>query len=91
VAAGAHSRRPCRGRAELYAVDPAASHVRIHLGRSGLLKFLGHDHETEAPIAGGRVEVLELRRLGVEPPSVAGVVKVGSRFRLEGMVSSATW
>ena len=42
---------------EAYAVDPAASRVRIHLGRAGLMKFLGHDHELEAPIAEGRIEV----------------------------------
>jgi len=42
-----------------YAVDPAASHLRIHLGRAGLVKFLGHDHEIEAPVAEGRVEVVD--------------------------------
>jgi polyisoprenoid-binding protein YceI len=41
-----------------YAVDPAASRVRLHLGRSGLIKFLGHDHEMEAPVAEGRIDVL---------------------------------
>jgi polyisoprenoid-binding protein YceI len=44
---------------EAFAVDPAASRVRIHLGRTGLMKFLGHDHEIEAPIAEGRVEVVD--------------------------------
>jgi polyisoprenoid-binding protein YceI len=42
---------------EAYAVEPAASRVHIHLGRAGLMKFLGHDHELEAPIAEGRIEV----------------------------------
>ena len=42
---------------EAYAVDPAASRVRIRLGRAGLMGFLGHDHEVEAPIAEGRIEV----------------------------------
>jgi hypothetical protein len=41
-----------------YAVDPAASHVRIHLNRSKL-KFLGHDHEIEAPLAEGSVQVAD--------------------------------
>jgi polyisoprenoid-binding protein YceI len=45
--------------AETWAVDPAASRVRVHLGRAGLLRFLGHDHEIDAPIAEGRVEVTE--------------------------------
>jgi polyisoprenoid-binding protein YceI len=44
---------------EAYVVDPAASHVRIHLGRAGLMKFLGHDHEIEAPVAEGRVELVD--------------------------------
>jgi len=44
---------------EIYAVDPAASHVRVHLGRAGLMKFLGHDHEIDAAVAEGRVEVLD--------------------------------
>lgn len=46
------------GEPQAFVVDTSASHVRIHLGRSGLLKFLGHDHVIEAPIAEGRVEVV---------------------------------
>jgi len=46
-------------RTETYAVDAEASHVRIRLGRSGLLKFLGHDHDIEAPVAEGRIEVVD--------------------------------
>jgi polyisoprenoid-binding protein YceI len=42
---------------ETYFVDPAQSRVRVHLGRAGLLGFLGHDHTIEAPISQGRVEV----------------------------------
>ena len=41
-----------------YAVDPTASRVRIHLGRAGLMKFLGHEHAIEAPLSEGRVEVV---------------------------------
>ncbi len=44
---------------ETLAVDPAASHVRVHLGRSGLLKAFGHDHEIDAPVAEGRVDVAD--------------------------------
>ena len=40
-------------------VDPASSHVRLHLGRTGLLKFMGHEHHIEAPLAEGRVLVVE--------------------------------
>jgi polyisoprenoid-binding protein YceI len=50
---------PARAEAETLTVDPATSRVRIHLGRAGLMKFLGHEHHIEAPIAEGRVEVVE--------------------------------
>ena len=52
---------PLAARAEpvVFAVDPKASHVRIHLGRSGLFKFMGHEHHIEAPVAEGRVEVTD--------------------------------
>jgi polyisoprenoid-binding protein YceI len=43
--------------ARIFVADPGASHVRIKLGRAGLLGFLGHDHLIEAPIAEGRIEV----------------------------------
>lgn len=45
--------------AEILAVDPSASRVRIHLGRAGLLKFMGHDHEIDAPVAEGRIEIVD--------------------------------
>ena len=41
-----------------YVVDAAGSRLRIHLDRSGLMKFMGHAHEIEAPVAEGRVEVV---------------------------------
>ena len=52
---------PAAARAEhvVFTVDPTASHVRIHLGRSGLLKFMGHEHHIEAPLTEGRVEVAD--------------------------------
>ena len=42
---------------EVFVVDRDASQVRIHLGRSGLLKFMGHAHEIDAPLAKGRIDV----------------------------------
>jgi polyisoprenoid-binding protein YceI len=41
------------------AVDPAKSHVRLQLGRGGLMSFMGHEHHIEAPLAEGHVEVVE--------------------------------
>jgi len=84
------------GEAESLAIDPGASRVRIHLRRAGLLKVLGHDHEIEASIAAGHVEVVdgdpkrssvrlrfEARRLAVVPGSepAGDIPKVEARMR----------
>ena len=84
------------GEPESLAIDPGASRVRIHLGRTGFLKFLGHDHEIDAPIAEGRVVVavgdparssvrlrFEARRLAVVPGSepASDIPKVEARMR----------
>jgi len=42
---------------QAFVVDPEASQVRIHLGRAGLLKFMGHEHEIDAPLDRGRIDV----------------------------------
>jgi polyisoprenoid-binding protein YceI len=79
-----------------YDIDAKASRVRVHLGRAGLMKFLGHDHHIEAPIAEGRVEVVdgdparssvvlrfESARLAVVPGSEPAddIVKVEEKMR----------
>lgn len=43
--------------ADTLAVDPATSRVLLHLDRAGLVKFLGHEHEIEAKVASGRVDL----------------------------------
>jgi polyisoprenoid-binding protein YceI len=59
---------------------------------AGTLTLRGRSFPVEVPLEvsreGGAIEVrgrvdLNLRDLGIEPPSVAGVVKVANRFRLE--------
>jgi polyisoprenoid-binding protein YceI len=87
---------PLEARPETYVVDPASSHVRIHLGRAGLVKFLGHEHHIEAPVADGRIEVVngdparsrvslrfEAARLAVVPGSESAddIPKVEERMR----------
>lgn len=42
---------------EVYVVDTKASSVRVHLGKAGLLGFLGHGHAIEAPISEGWIDV----------------------------------
>jgi len=44
-----------RAEGEVFVVDPESSRVRVHLRRAGLLKFLGHDHEIDAPLSEGRI------------------------------------
>ena len=50
---------PLAAQPQRLAVDPAKSHVRLELGRAGLMKFMGHEHQIEAPLAQGHVEVVE--------------------------------
>src|SRR5215471_3550583 len=45
--------------AEKLAVEATRSHLRLELGRTGLMKFMGHEHQIEAPIAEGEVEIVE--------------------------------
>lgn len=49
----------CETATRTYAVDVDASRVVVHLGRAGLMKFLGHEHHIEARPASGEVEVVE--------------------------------
>jgi polyisoprenoid-binding protein YceI len=38
-----------------YAIDPAASRILVHVGKSGVLGFAGHEHEVAAAPSGGRI------------------------------------
>jgi hypothetical protein len=42
---------------EVYVVDTQRSRVGVRLGRAGLLKLLGHEHQIDAPLSRGRIEV----------------------------------
>jgi polyisoprenoid-binding protein YceI len=98
--------RVSAGEGGALSVDATASHVRIHLGRAGLMKFMGHDHEIAAPIAEGRVEVVEAdparssvrlrfeaRRLAVVAGSepAGDVPKVEERMRGEEVLDVARY
>jgi polyisoprenoid-binding protein YceI len=48
--------RPGRGATLPLVVDAEASRFEVHLGRAGLLGFLGHEHTIEAPLAEGRID-----------------------------------
>ena len=40
-----------------YVIDPGASHVIVHVDKTGLFSFAGHTHEVAAPVAQGTVTV----------------------------------
>ena len=40
---------------EELAIDPAQTTITLHVGRSGVLSFAGHDHEVVAPAMQGRI------------------------------------
>jgi polyisoprenoid-binding protein YceI len=50
VAATAAAQAP-----DQFRIDPAATHVTIQVGRSGIFGFAGHDHEVVAPAVRGEI------------------------------------
>jgi polyisoprenoid-binding protein YceI len=53
-----------RAEPRTFVVDPASSRVLVHVGRAGIFKFAGHEHEVAAPPVSGSIvadaESLEL-------------------------------
>lgn len=52
VAAASAAQGPDR-----FQIDPAATHVTIRVGRSGVFGFAGHDHEIVAPAVQGEITI----------------------------------
>jgi polyisoprenoid-binding protein YceI len=46
---------PAQAAQRTYAVVPAESRVTVHVGRSGIFGFAGHEHEVVGPVAQGEV------------------------------------
>lgn len=40
---------------ERFVIDPAASTITLHAGKSGVFSFAGHDHEIVAPVSDGEI------------------------------------
>jgi polyisoprenoid-binding protein YceI len=40
-----------------YTIDPAGSHIVVHVGKTGLFGFAGHEHEIRAPLGRGTLIV----------------------------------
>lgn len=61
-----------------WAIDPARSSVRIHVGKSGLMSFAGHEHEVAAPQVQGEVhaDAEDLTRSRVTLTFATGALKV---------------
>jgi len=64
-----------------YVVDPARSAVAIHVGRAGLFKFAGHEHEVLAPRLEGEVQAdpSDLGRSSVSLALDATALKVSGK------------
>jgi polyisoprenoid-binding protein YceI len=41
--------------ADEYTIDPGSSRITVHVGKSGVFGFAGHEHEVNAPPARGRI------------------------------------
>jgi polyisoprenoid-binding protein YceI len=51
----AAGRSPAAAGARTFVADPAKSRVKVHVGKAGLFKFAGHEHDVEAPLAEGQI------------------------------------
>jgi polyisoprenoid-binding protein YceI len=71
-----------------YVVDPARSAVAIHVGRAGLFKFAGHEHEVLAPRLEGEVQAdpSDLGRSSVSLALDATALKVSGQGEPPGDV-----
>jgi polyisoprenoid-binding protein YceI len=61
-----------------YVIDPAASSVRIHVGKSGAFSFAGHTHDVVAPAVAGEIaaDPADLGASRVSLAFEAGALKV---------------
>jgi polyisoprenoid-binding protein YceI len=69
-----------------YVIDPAASAVQVHVGKSGVFGFAGHTHEVAAQRFEGRVDADadDLARSSVEVSFEASGLTVSPRGEPEG-------
>src|SRR5262249_28318538 len=59
---------PARAATRAFAIDPRASSVRVHVGKTGIASFAGHEHDVVARSLRGEVSVDfdDLSRASVE-------------------------
>src|SRR6185503_3632900 len=77
---------PAAAAPRTYVVDPAASAVQVHVGKSGVFGFAGHTHEVAAERFAGRVDADpdDLARSSVELSFEAAGLKVSAQGEPEG-------
>ena len=77
---------PAGAATRAFAVDPGASSVRVHVGKSGVFAFAGHPHEVAAERFEGRVDADpdDLARSSVELSFEASGLKVSARGEPQG-------
>src|SRR5262249_61436576 len=64
-----------------FAVDPDASSIAVHVGKAGMFKFAGHEHEVLAPRFSGEVvaDADELSRSSVALSFESGALTVSEK------------
>jgi polyisoprenoid-binding protein YceI len=69
---------PPSGGSHHFRVEPSASRVTIKVGKAGLFKFAGHEHEITAPVSSGEVvaDAQDLARSSVHLVFRADALKV---------------
>jgi polyisoprenoid-binding protein YceI len=77
---------PCLAGGRSYVIDPGASQVTVQVGRSGLLKFTGHEHRVLAPALSGRIRADSgnLPSSSVRVSVETGALKVSEKGEPEG-------
>ena len=73
---------------QAYELDAARSQVLVHVDKAGLLALAGHEHEVQAPVAEGRVQVdaESPTASSVELRFLAGALRVTGRNEPAGDV-----
>ncbi len=72
---------PIGAEQRIYAVDAAASAVTIHVGKAGLFKFAGHEHEVAAKQVSGEIvgDAADLARASVGLAFDAAALQVSGK------------
>jgi hypothetical protein len=78
---------PTQADPRTFSIDPGASSIRVHVGKTGIFSFAGHEHEVVARSLRGEVaaDFNDLPRSSVEVFVGAGALSVLAEGEPEGM------